>query len=84
MPTGIDPTFWITAIAARVETGEESDVPALATALIRDFYLPDQLDEGVPAGGNASRPLYYLGAGRSRQRRNLADAPLDRGPCDRR
>ena len=65
------------------ETGEESDVPALAAALFRDFFEPDLFDEGVPAEGIASRSLYNLGAGRSRQRRNLVDAPMFRGPRGR-
>ena len=60
----IDPNFWITAPAARMETGEESDVPALAAALFRDFFEPDLFDEEVPAGGTTSRFLNYLGADR--------------------
>ena len=47
-----------------METGEESDVPALATALFRDFFEPDLFDEEVPAGGTTSRFLNYLGADR--------------------
>ena len=66
------------------ETGEESDVPALAAAMFWEFFEPDLFDEGVPAGGTATRPLNNLGAGRSRQRRNLVDAPMIRGPHDRR
>ena len=73
-----------TATADIEETGEESDVPALAAALFRELFEPDLIDEGVPAGGTASRPLYNLGAGRSRQRRNLVDAPMIRGPHGRR
>ena len=73
----------VAATAVREETGGESDVPALAAALIRDFYAPDLFDEGVSAVDTVSRPLYVYGAGRPRPRRNLADAPLDHGPRDR-
>ena len=54
----------VAATAVSEETGEESDVPALAAALFRDFFEPDLFDEEVPAGGTTSRFLNYLGADR--------------------
>ena len=50
----------VAATAVYEETGGESDVPALATALFRDFFEPDLFDEDVAAGGTTSRFLNDL------------------------